>query len=297
MALPVAGFYTTGGVVITTHDFGSVEAGEFKPDSTGWKVLLYNNYGSTESDDMTSVKVSIRDTDGGTDEIWTYQHWNEIKSSSGSTGIVDDAQTVFTPVGKNKELCCGDIPSGEYRTLYARCNPPTDAAEQNVDFQLRVTFQQPATSIAKWITDPKNNGIISSTGSPFSVSTGGSTGGTIPYSGGYALIDSNEIYYGSSGSYSIATTNDGTFTLYLGESGTFSETTGALTNSQLVIAQFTSTGGNCNSVEDRRVYIASLLAGTTEAMPTEPLIPGSLYFDMTNGALLGALTCTGWTAL
>jgi len=34
MALPNPKFYTTGDVLITTHDFGSCEAGAYKPDST-----------------------------------------------------------------------------------------------------------------------------------------------------------------------------------------------------------------------------------------------------------------------
>ena len=77
MALPSLKFYltTTGGTPVTTHDFGSVEAGAYSPDSTGYKLLLYNNYGSTDSDDATSVKINFRDVDGGTDEVWTQQRW------------------------------------------------------------------------------------------------------------------------------------------------------------------------------------------------------------------------------
>ncbi|GAF79963.1 unnamed protein product, partial [marine sediment metagenome] len=213
MALPIPAFYTTTGAILTEKVFGSVQAGEYKPaGSSGYEFRLYNAIGSTESNTMTSVKVSIRDDDGGTDEVWVEQHWIQIKSSSGSTGsgIIDDAQTVFTPVGKNKELSVGDIPSGEYRTLFARCAPPTDAEEDStIEFQLRVTCQQPGTPICNWITGLRGSGVVASTSHPFRMSTG-TTGGIIPYEGGYALIYNNEIYHGSSGEFNCSTGSSGT---------------------------------------------------------------------------------------
>lgn len=296
MALPSPKFYTTGDVLITTHDFGSVEAGAYKPDSTGWKFRLWNDKGGTlGSDDMTSVKISVRDDDGGTDEVWTQQHWVQIKSSSGSTGVVDDAQTVFTAVGKNKELSLGDIPSDEYRTLFARCYPPTDAAEQDVEFQLKVTYQQPATSICNWITGLRGNGVVASTGDPFAMSTGGSTG-TIPYEAGYALIYNNEIYYGSSGSYDITTTGSGTYKIYLNESGAFGETTGSVAVNQLELYEATISSGVCTALTDKRVYLAGLQSGTTGAMPSTPDL-GDLYLDITNGKLYAAKTAGAWTVI
>jgi len=297
MALPSPKFYTSTGGEITTHDFGSCEAGAYKPGSTGWSFRLYNDYdGSLGSDTMTSVKVSIRDDDGGTDEVWTQQHWVQIKSDGCSTGsIVDDAQTVFTAVGKNKELSLGDIPSGEYRTLYARCYPPTDATEQNVDFQLRVTYQQPATSICNWITGLRGNGVVATTGDPFAMSTG-STGSEIDYKSGYALIDNNEVYYGSSGTYDIATTGSGSYTIYLTESGAFGETTGSPASNQLALYDATISSGTCTALSDRRVYISGLQAGSTDSRPSTP-DKGDLYFDIINGNLYGAKTSTGWTQI
>lgn len=294
MALPVAGFYTSTGGTITTHDFGSVEAGAYKPDSSGWSFRLYNAYGSTSSDTMTSVKVSVRDDDGGIDEIWTKQHWTQLKSNGSSTGVgmADDTQTVFTPVGKNKELACGDIPSGEYRTLFARCYPPTDAAEQDVDFQLRVTYQQPATSIAKWITDLRGDGVVASTGTPFAMSTGGSSG-EIPYIGGYALIDSNEIYYGSSGIFDCSTGSDGTNTVYLTESGSFAMTTGSTAVTQLPLYEATISSGAAISLTDKRVYLAGIQSGTTGAMSSSPDLT-DLYLA-TNGKMFLAKTAGTWT--
>jgi hypothetical protein len=261
MALPSLGFYTTGGVAITTHNFLNIEAGAYAPDSTGYKTLLYNDYGGTlGSENATSVKITARDVDGGTDEVWTQQRWIQVKSNGCSTGsIINDAQTVFKPVGLNTELALGDIPSNQYRTIYTRCYPPTDAAAQHVDFQLRATYQNPTSPISKWITGIHGNGIIPSTGKPFIMSTGGSTGGTIPYMGGYALIDDNEIYYGSSGSYIIsATTGTGTYNIYLDGTGAFGETTGVVASNQLHLYEATFATGQCSALIDKRVYLSNL---------------------------------------
>lgn len=301
MALPNLKFYltTTGGTPETTKDFGSVEAGAYSPDSTGYSLLLYNDYGSTAgSDPATSVKITVRDVDGGTDELWTQQRWIQAKSNGCSTGagMVDDAQTVFIAVGLNNELSVGDILSGEYRTIYTRCYPPTDAATQNIDFQLRVTHQQPATPIAKWIVRDSFNAIVPTTGDPLAMSTGGSTGGTIPYTAGYALVNDNEIYFGSNGSYTIsATTGTGTYNIYLDGNGAFGETTGSVTTDQLWLYEATFATGQCTALVDKRNYLVGFLAGTSGSIPAQPLIPGSMFFDKGTGILYGAKTSTGWS--
>ena len=300
MALPSPGFYTSTGGTITSHDFGACEAGAFKPDSTGWSFLIYNDYGSSlGSDTMTSVKLSIRDDDGGIDEIWTQQHWIQLKSDGSSTGatITDDAQTVFSAVGKNKELSIGDIPSGEYRIIYARCYPPTDAAEQNVAFQLRITYQQPATSICNWITGLRGNGVVASTGNPFAMSTGGTTG-TIPFELGYALVYNNEVYYGSSGSYDISATSTGTgtYSIYLNESGAFGETTGDVAANQLTLYEATITDGACTALVDKRVYLSGIQSGTTGAMDSNPDL-GKIFLDITNGDIYLAKSAGTYTKI
>lgn len=297
MALPSPGFYTTGDVAITTvRDFGSVEAGAYKPDETGKIYRLYNDYGgSLGSENMTSVKMTIRGSSGETNRIWVEQHWVQIKSDGGSTGLTDDAQTVFTAVGKNKELSLGDIPSDEYRTLYVRCYPPTDAEEQDLAFQLRATYQNPQTSICNWITGLRGNGIVASTGDPFAMSTGGTTG-TIPYEAGYALINNNEIYYGSSGSYDISTTGSGTYSIYIPESGTFNETTGSVAANELILYEATISSGIAEILTDKRVYLSGLQAGTTGAMPSTPDL-GDFYLDVTNGKLYVAKTAGTWTII
>ena len=291
MALPSPKFYTTGDVEITAvQDFGSVEAGAYKPDETGTIYRLYNDKDEAGSEDMTSVKVTIRGSCGETSKVWVEQHWVQVKSDGvGSTGIVDDAQTVFTAVGKNKELSLGDIPSGEYRTLYVRCHPPTDAEQQDLAFQFRVTYQNPQTSICNWITGLRGNGVVASTGDPFAMSTTGATD-PIPYQGGYALINNNEIYYGSSGTYNIVTASSGTYNIYLNESGAFGETTGSVAANQLNLYEATISSGVCTHLDDKRVYLSGVQSGTTGAMSTLNPDLGDIYLDVTNGRLYAAET-------
>jgi len=298
--LPKISFRTTTGGEVTSHDFGNVDAGAFVPGSSGWLVRIYNDYAAAGSEDATSVKVNVRGTTGGTDEVWCEQHWVEVKSngySTGSTGMTDDAMATFQPVGKNSPLTIGDIESEGYRNLYIRVNAPTAAQEQNVALQLIATFQDPQSAITKWHTGIHGNGVIPTTGSPLAISTG-STGRELAYTAGTALIDNNEVYFGSNGTYDIETTGSGTYKIYLDEAGTFGETTGTLASNQLPLAHITVSSGTCTtgSVIDKRIYLSRVIAGTTGAMPADPVL-GSIYFDITNGLLYGAKTSTGWTAL
>lgn len=297
--LPKLSFRTTTGGLVTTHDFGNVDAGSFAPDASGWEVRLHNDYEVDGRDSAQSVRINVRGSTGGIDEVWCQQHWVEMKSygySTGSTGMTDDAMTVFQPVGKNSPLSVGDIQSEGYRTLFIRINSPTSAEEQNISLQLVATYQDPQSAITKWITDISGNGVVPSTGDPFAMSTGALVN-TIYHTGGYALINSNEIYYGSSGSYTLSTTGTGAYNIYLTESGAFNETTGSVASNQLLLYEATISSGECTALTDKRVYLPGLRSGTAGAIPTAPIIPGSIYFDITNGILYGAKTSTGWTAL
>ena len=293
--LPIITFRTTTGEAVTTHDFGSVDAGSYKPDSSGWEVRIYNDYAAAGSEDATSVRVNVRGSTGGTDEVWCEQHWVEVKSYGCSTGITDDAMTTFQPVGTNSPLGIGDISSENYRTLFIRVNSPTDAEEQNVALQLICTYQNPQSSITKWITGLRGNGIVASTGDPFAMSTTGGTA-SLPREGGYSLIDNNEVYYGSSGSYDISTTGSGAYTIYLDESGTFGETTGTTAVNELPLYEATISSGVCTALADKRVYLASIQAGTTGAMPLNPNL-GALFFDITNGQIYGAKSAGSWSLI
>jgi len=144
--LPIVKWYDSTDTTeyTTAHDFGSCDAGSYKPDSAGLEVHLYNDKAGAGSDDMTDVRISVRDADGGEDEIWTKQCWIEIKSIGG-TATVDDAMTAFV------ELCLGDIQSTKYRILFIRVHTPTDAEEQNITFQVRAKYQDSATDLTEVI--------------------------------------------------------------------------------------------------------------------------------------------------
>ena len=132
----------------TIYDFGNCDAGGYKPDSTGLIIHLWNDKEIAGSDNMTSVRLSVRDADGNEDDVWTKQCWIEVKSNGG-TATVDDAMTTFTKIGLNHELTLGDIQSGKYRRLYIRVHAPTDAIEGNITFQLRVKYQDPSNDLVQ----------------------------------------------------------------------------------------------------------------------------------------------------
>ena len=292
---------------ITAINFGTGDAGTYEDSAAGTEYLIWNDKGRVlDSSTMTSVKVTVRDADGLETDNVTTQHWVEVKSttihagaagtgSSGVlTGVTDDNMPEFQAIGEDNYATLGNIPANCYRKILVRVNIPTGAIQAGVTFSLYVTNQQPSTPISKWITRDKFNGIVATTGDPFAMSTGGAAG-TIPYKGGTALINSNEVYYGSSGSYSFSTT--GTYNIYLGESGVLGGTTGALTANQLPLYTATYSSGICTALVDKRKYLVGFLAGKIGAIPAIPLIPGSIYFDLTNGVLKGAVTSTGWIAL
>jgi len=254
--LPSPKFYNPAGdTEQTTHDFGSCEAGTYKPDAVGWEVWIWNDKGgSLDSDNMTSVRISIRDADGGEDELWTKQHWAEIKSFGVSgSGIDDDAMIEFKSVGLNKELSLGNIPSNCARKLFVRCYPPTDAEEQSVSFQLKVTYQKPAISICKWLTGLFGNGVVNM-GNKLVVTDNAGDDSVVDIASGYALIDDNEIYFGSTQTHTIST-DEGTYKVYLTHTGVIDSTTGSIPADSIQLAAVVISGGVVDSVTDTRPFI------------------------------------------
>ena len=306
---PNPSIYSTGeDTEITAINFETGDAGTYEPGSTGTEYHIWNDRGRVlDSSKMTSVKITVRDSDGDETDNITTQHWVEVKSttivagaastggSSGDlTGVTDDNMPEFQAIGEDNYATLGDIPANCYRIILVRVNIPTNAIQAGVTFSLYVTNQQPSTPISKWITRDKFNAIVPTTGDPFAMSTGGTTG-TIPYNDGIALINSNEVYYGSSGSYTITSTGSGTYNIYLSESGVLGGTTGALASNQLSLYEATYSSGVCTALTDKRVYLVGFLAGSSGAIPEVPLIPGSMFFDLTNGILYGAKTSSGWS--
>jgi len=137
----------------TPYDFGNCDAGSYRPNSAGLEIHLWNDKDGEGSDTMTDVRISVRDTDGGENEVWTKQCWFEIKSigTGGGSGIDDDAMTAFVKVGLNHELCLGDIPKERCRKLFVRLHTPTDAEEQNISIQLRAKHQDSETDLTEVI--------------------------------------------------------------------------------------------------------------------------------------------------
>lgn len=254
--LPSLRFYNPAGdTEQLIHDFGNCDAGAYKPDANGWEVWIWNDKGgSLDSDDMTSVKISIRDADGGEIKIWTKQHWVEIKSYGVTgSGIVDDAMTLFQSVGLNKPLSLGDIPSNCARRLFIRCYPPTDAEEQNVSFQLIATYQKPSTSIMKWLTGLFGNGVVNM-GNKLEVTDNAGDDSVIDIASGYALIDDNEIYFGSTQTHTISTSN-ATYKIYLTHTGVVGSTTGSIPANSIQLAIVVISSGVVDSVTDTRPFI------------------------------------------
>lgn len=145
--LPKPKFYdSTDTTEQKTYDFGNCDAGGYRPDSDGIEIHLWNDKDGDGSDDMTDVRIIVRDEDGGEDELWTTNRWVEIKSDGVGGTAVDDAMTEFVRVGKDHPLWLGDIPKESYRVLYIRLHAPTSAEEQDIALQIKVLYQDGATS-------------------------------------------------------------------------------------------------------------------------------------------------------
>ncbi|GAI71016.1 unnamed protein product, partial [marine sediment metagenome] len=152
--LPKPTFWNAGETAeVTIISFGDCDAGKFWPNANGLEIHLWNDRDGEGRDTMTSVRIAVRDPDGGADEVWTKQKWIEIKSNGvgGGDGIEDDAMTAFVKVGPNYNLCLGDVPKERYRILFVRLHTPTDAEEQNIAFQIKAKYQDSATDLIEVI--------------------------------------------------------------------------------------------------------------------------------------------------
>ena len=130
---------------LTAFAFGNCDAGDYAPSSTGLIIHLYNDIASAGSDDLTYIKLSVRDSDGNETELWTTNRWIEVKSSGGDA-TVDDAMTEYKQIGKNHPLTLGDIQTGKYRILYVRLHGPTSAQEGDLALQLIVNYNDSVSS-------------------------------------------------------------------------------------------------------------------------------------------------------
>jgi hypothetical protein len=203
--------------------------------------------------DATHIKVAttLANADAGTAITLTDVG---VGTHTVTVYIEDDAMSDFQSVGLNKELTVGDIPKGCYRILYVRCHPPTDAIENpTVTFQLRVTHQEPSSSICKWITGLFGDGVVN-TGNKLLVTDNAGADSVVDIASGYALIDDQEVYFGSSQSHTISTT-DATYKVYVTSTGVIASTTGTVPDNSVHLANVVISGDVVDSVTDVRTFI------------------------------------------
>ena len=68
---------------ITAINYGTGDAGDYKPSSAGTEYHIWNDKGKVlTSSPMTSIKVTVRDSDGQWVENITVQKWVEVKSTT-----------------------------------------------------------------------------------------------------------------------------------------------------------------------------------------------------------------------
>lgn len=248
---------------ITAINYGTGDAGTYLLSEAGTEYHIWNDKGMVKgSSKMTCVRISARDDNGDEVKNITKQHWVEIKSltihagSNGgdASGETDDNMTEFQPVGLNAPLAIGDIPADCYRKIMVRVKIPNSAIEGPVTFQIYVTYQEPSTSIAKWITGLHGNGVVYQPGGSFAVSIG-SPASKLDIEKGLALIDNLEVYYGAAQQYDVSGLDDGTYKLYMTSVGVIGSTTGNIPSNSIELSRVVVGSGVATAVTDKRNFI------------------------------------------
>ena len=154
MALPKIRFWEfDDSAEAPTKTFAACDAGAYEPAAhPWWKIKIWNDKGGTEgSEKATSLKLTVRDTDGGTDELWTKQGWIEIKSD-GVQGAADATITAAADVNiATEELTVTlDIPTGEEIRFTTTNTLPAPLALATTYYAIRVnaTTIKVATTLA-----------------------------------------------------------------------------------------------------------------------------------------------------
>lgn len=154
MALPKIRFWLfDDSAEAPTKTFAACDAGAYEPAADPWwKIKIWNDKGGTEgSDKATSLKLTVRDTDGGTDELWTKQGWIEIKSD----GVQGVADATIVPgdvdVANDRITVTIDIPTGEeikFTTTAADLPAPLVVGTLYYAIRVDATHIQVATTLA-----------------------------------------------------------------------------------------------------------------------------------------------------
>ena len=154
MALPVIRFWEfDDSAEALTKTFAACDAGAYEPAAhPWWKIKIWNDKGGSEgSIKATSLKLTVRDTDGGTDELWTKQGWIEIKSD-GVQGAYDDTIVVGDVDFANDKITVTiDIPTGEeikFTTTVADLPDPLVVGTLYYAIRVDATHIQVATTLA-----------------------------------------------------------------------------------------------------------------------------------------------------
>ena len=154
MALPKMRFWEfDDSAEAPTKTFAACDAGAYEPAAhPWWKIKIWNDKGGSEgSVKATSLKLTVRDTDGGTDELWTKQGWIEIKSD-GVQGAYDDTIVVGDVDFANDKITVTiDIPTGEeikFTTTVADLPDPLVVGTLYYAIRVDATHIQVATTLA-----------------------------------------------------------------------------------------------------------------------------------------------------
>ncbi|MCK4329314.1 hypothetical protein KAX02_05675 [candidate division WOR-3 bacterium] len=248
---------------ITAINYGTGDAGDYKPSSAGTEYHIWNDKGKVlTSSPMTSVKVTVRDSDGQLVENITIQKWVEVKSTTihagadgGSiSGYSDDNMADFQPVGKDGYANFGDIPCDCYRKVFIRVNIPTSALEAGVTFKIYVTNQEAYSSIGKYHTGLHGSGIVYNSAGALKVTDNAAANSVVDIEKGFALISDGELYYGSGQTYTLST-DAGVYKVYLTSAGVISSTTGSIPSNSILLAWVTIAGSVVTDVVDKRDFI------------------------------------------
>ena len=251
---------------ITAINYGTGDAGSFDPSSAGTEYHIWNDKEMVKSsDDMTSVKVTVRDSNGLEVENVTVQKWVEVKSTTIHAGVdggsiagySDDNMPDFQPVGKEGYLNLGDIPADCYRKVFFRVNIPTSALKAGVTWKIYVTNQQPSSPIAKWLTGLFGDGIVP-VGDKFEITNPAGADSKINVKAGWALINDIEVYKSRAEDYTLST-SDNTYKVYLTRTGVYSSTTGSIPDNSIYLYDVVISGGVVTEVIDKRSFIGQFI--------------------------------------
>jgi len=289
----------TDDVEKTTHDFSSGNAGAFLPDSVGIEIRVWNDQAVEGRITATNVKFNVRDSGGGFTEEWVKRHWVEAKSNGtggDGEGIVDDAMTEFQPIGLNKPLECGDIPSNTYRTVYLRLRIPTSGISGVKACEFTVEVQNPASSISVEFTEVGQNCLVYDPDGCGEVSINGEDASLLDIEKLVAYINSIRVYHGSAIQYDVSALDDDDYKLYIDTSGDLGSTTGSVSANAVYLADFTVVSGEATVVSDKRVFYGVNMFGIDAAKSASPEV-GWRFFAFDTEKIYICVSAGSWTEL